>query len=172
MEGGNLRTLLRLAEGGLSGPVDIDNFVLRGEPALKNFANSADAGKIVNKVKLDPNSVAFARLHAELQKTGGRLVVSDGVIANSEIGSTLEGWFDFDRDTFDISGTFVPAYGVNNLFGKLPVLGLVLGGGEGEGLIGVNFRVSGSAGSPKLSINPLSAIAPGFLRKIFGILPK
>ncbi len=172
MEGGNLRTQLRLAEGGFSGPVDIDNFVLRGEPALKNFANSADAGKIVNKVKLDPNSVAFARLHAELQKTGGRLVVSDGVIANSEIGSTLEGWFDFDRDTFDISGTFVPAYGVNNLFGKLPVLGLVLGGGEGEGLIGVNFRVSGSAGSPKLSINPLSAIAPGFLRKIFGILPK
>ncbi len=65
----------------------------------------------------------------------------------------------------------MPAYGVNNLFGKLPVLGLVLGGGQQEGLIGVNFRVSGSTSAPTLSINPLSAIAPGFLRKIFGVLP-
>lgn len=172
MQGGDLRAALRLADNSFAGVVDISNFVLQGEPALKSFANSADAGKIVNKVKLDPNSVAFVRLHAELKKSDGRLSVSDGVIANSDIGSTLEGWFDFDGDTLDLSGTFVPAYGVNNLFGKLPVLGLVLGGGQQEGLIGVNFRVSGSASAPTLSINPLSAIAPGFLRKIFGILPK
>ncbi len=171
MEGGALRAQLRLAESSFAGTVDIDNFVLRGEPAMKSFANSADAGKIVNKVKLDPNSVAFARMHAELKKANDRLSISDGVIANAEIGSTIEGWIDFDRDTLDLSGTFVPAYGVNNLFGKLPVLGLVLGGGQQEGLIGVNFRVSGSASAPTLSINPLSAIAPGFLRKIFGVLP-
>ena len=171
MQGGDLRAQLRLADSSFTGVIDISNFVLRGEPALKSFANSADAGKIVNKVKLDPNSVAFVRLHAELQKSDGRLSVSDGVIANSNIGSTLEGWIDFGNDTLDLSGTFVPAYGVNNLFGKLPVLGLVLGGGQQEGLIGVNFRVAGSAAAPTLSINPLSAIAPGFLRKIFGILP-
>ncbi len=171
MQGGDLRAQLRLADSSFTGVVDISNFVLRGEPALKSFASSADAGKIVNKVKLDPNSVAFVRLHAQLQKSDNRLSVSDAVIANSDIGSTLEGWFDFGSDTLDLSGTFVPAYGVNNLFGKLPVLGLVLGGGQQEGLIGVNFRVSGSTSAPTLSINPLSAIAPGFLRKIFGVLP-
>jgi hypothetical protein len=171
MEGGALSTELRLADGGFSGSIDIENFVLRGEPALKSFANAPNAGPIASKVKLDPNAVSFSRLHAMLQKNGGRLEVRDGAIANPSIGSTLEGWIDFDKDTLDVSGTFVPAYGVNNLFGQLPVIGLVLGGGEQEGLIGVNFRVTGKTNAPVLSVNPLSAIAPGFLRKIFGILP-
>jgi len=96
--------------------------------------------------------------------------VRDGAIASPSIGSTLEGWVDFDRDIVDLSGVFVPAYGVNNLFGRLPVLGLLLGGQQ-EGLFGLNFRVTGRASDPSLSVNPLSAIAPGFLRKIFGVLP-
>jgi hypothetical protein len=171
MEGGGFSTELRLADGGFNGQVDIENFVLRGEPALKSFASAPNGEQFASKVKLDPNSVSFARLHALLQKSGGRLYVRDGAIANPSIGSTLEGWIDFDSDTLDVNGTFVPAYGVNNLFGQLPVIGLVLGGGSEEGLIGVNFRVSGKTSNPQLSVNPLSAIAPGFLRKIFGILP-
>ena len=45
---------------------------------------------------------------------------------------------------------------------------IVLGGGANEGLFGLNFRISGPATAPVLTINPLSALAPGFLRKIFG----
>jgi hypothetical protein len=171
MERGNFAAELRLADGGFNGTVDVENFVLRGEPALKSFAEAPNAEQFASRVKLNPNAVSFSRMHASLQKAGGRLIVRDGAIANPSIGSTLEGWIDFDRDTLDVSGTFVPAYGVNNLFGQLPVIGLVLGGGQEEGLIGVNFRVSGKTSAPVLSVNPLSAIAPGFLRKIFGILP-
>jgi hypothetical protein len=35
-------------------------------------------------------------------------------------------------------------------------------------LFAVNFRVSGPVASPTLTVNPLSAVAPGFLRKLFG----
>ncbi len=170
MEGGKLRTDIRLADSP-SGTVDIDNFVLRGEPVMRSFASSPNAEQLAARVKLDPNVVSFSRLHAQLSKTGSRLNVRDGAIASPSIGSTLEGWVDFDRDTVDLSGVFVPAYGVNNLFGRLPVLGALLGGGQQEGLFGVNFRVTGRASDPSLSVNPLSAIAPGFLRKIFGVLP-
>ncbi|HUO55660.1 MAG TPA: AsmA-like C-terminal region-containing protein, partial [Rhodoblastus sp.] len=135
MEGGALDAELQLGDSGFSGTINIENFVLRGEPALKSFANAPSAGQIASKVKLDPNSVSFSRLHAALQKSDGRLTIRDGIIANPSIGSTIEGWIDFDRDTLDLSGTFVPAYGVNNLFGQLPVIGLVLGGGHEEGLI-------------------------------------
>ena len=69
-----------------------------------------------------------------------------------------------------MTGTFVPAFAVNNLFSQVPVLGFFLGGAANEGLFAINFRISGSAASPTLSVNPLSAIAPGFLRKIFGAL--
>jgi hypothetical protein len=169
MEGGRLRSDIRLGDN-LSCSVDIDNFVLRGEPAMKSFATAPTAERFAASVRLDPNVVAFSRLHASLSKNGTRLTVRDGTISSPTIGSTLEGWVDFDRDALDLSGVFVPAYGVNNLFGQLPVIGL-LAGGQQEGLIGVNFRVTGRASDPSLSVNPLSAIAPGFLRKIFGVLP-
>ncbi|MGH6853764.1 MAG: hypothetical protein ACREDJ_11350, partial [Methylocella sp.] len=52
---------------------------------------------------------------------------------------------------------------------KLPVVGLILGGGSNEGLIGVNYRITGLASAPTLNINPLSAIAPGIFRQIFGV---
>ena len=43
-----------------------------------------------------------------------------------------------------MSGTFVPMYGLNNMFGQIPVLGLFLGGGSNEGLIGVTYEVVGT----------------------------
>ncbi|MBB4196426.1 hypothetical protein GGD83_000197 [Rhodoblastus sphagnicola] len=171
MEGGRLRAAFRMANGGVAGPVDIEKFVLRGEPAMRSFASSPGGEQLAARVRLNPDTVAFSRLHADIDKLDSVLKVRDGVISSPNIGSTLDGWADFGRDTMDFSGTFVPAYGVNNLFGQLPVVGLILGGGEKEGLIGVNFRVTGRPSAPVLSVNPLSAIAPGFLRKIFGVIP-
>jgi hypothetical protein len=171
MEGGRLTGAFRISDGGLSGSFEILNFVLRGEPAMRSFVSSPNAEPITAKVKIDPNAVAFSRLSALVDKRNGRLTIEDGAISSPSIGSTLEGWIDFDRDALDLTGVFVPAYGVNNLFGQLPVFGAILGGGSQEGLFGLNYRVSGKVSAPSLTVNPLSAIAPGFLRKIFGVLP-
>ena len=84
------------------------------------------------------------------------------------MGLTVDGWLDFARDRVSMDGTFVPAYAVNNLFSQIPVFGLFLGGGSHEGLFAVNYRISGAATKPTLNINPLSALAPGIFRKIFG----
>ena len=62
----------------------------------------------------------------------------------------------------NLTGTFVPAYSLNNLFSQIPVLGMILGGGQHEGLFAITFKVSGAASAPTLTVNPLSAIAPGF----------
>jgi hypothetical protein len=51
----------------------------------------------------------------------------------------------------------------------VPLFGPLLGGGQNEGLFAVNFRLNGQASAPSLSVNPLSAVAPGFLRKLFGV---
>ncbi len=50
----------------------------------------------------------------------------------------------------------------------MPLFGPILGGGKNEGLFAVNFRDLGAASQPTLTVNPLSAVAPGFLRKLFG----
>jgi hypothetical protein len=64
-------------------------------------------------------------------------------------------------------GTFVPAYGLNNMFAQPPILGFFLGGGQKEGLIGITYEVVGSPHAPTLRVNPMSALTPGFTRKIF-----
>jgi len=40
-------------------------------------------------------------------------------------------------------------------------------GGDGQGLFAANYRVTGSAADPQVSVNPLSALTPGFLRRLF-----
>ena len=83
------------------------------------------------------------------------------------IGATIEGSIDYPGNLVRMSGTFVPMYGLNNMFGQIPVLGLFLGGGSNEGLIGVTYEVVGTPAQPVLRVNPISAMAPGVLRKIF-----
>ena len=84
------------------------------------------------------------------------------------MGLTTEGTVDFARNAIDVSGTFVPAYAVNTLLGKIPLVGVLLGGGKNEGLFAISYRAQGPLNDPKLTISPLSAIAPGILRKISG----
>ena len=83
------------------------------------------------------------------------------------IGGTIEGNIDYAGNQVRMSGTFVPMYGLNNMFGQIPIFGLFLGGGSNEGLFGVTYEVVGTPGQPVLRVNPISAMAPGVSRKIF-----
>ncbi|HEV7634508.1 MAG TPA: hypothetical protein VGO54_03625, partial [Bradyrhizobium sp.] len=89
-----------------------------------------------------------------------------GVVKGPMIGGTIEGNID-SANQVRMSGTFVPMYGLNNMFGQIPVLGLFLGNGNNEGLIGVTYEVVGTPAQPVMRVNPISAMAPGLLRKIF-----
>src|SRR5262249_31861920 len=74
---------------------------------------------------------------------------------------------DLANHAMAIAGTYLPAYAFNNLFSKLPIIGLALTGGPQEGLLGVTFKLEGPMDQPQLTINALSAIAPRVFRKIF-----
>ena len=44
------------------------------------------------------------------------------------------------------------------------IVGNILGGDKGEGVFGVNYFATGKINDPKISVNPLSIIAPGQFR--------
>ncbi|HEY1735246.1 MAG TPA: DUF3971 domain-containing protein [Methylovirgula sp.] len=176
MDGGQLQVAMRLGDNALAGALRIKDFVLRDEPALQRLvAEGAQQRPIgvegsTQRPSINTNSVAFSRLQVNFQRAGSRLDVRDGTMYGGEMGLTVDGWLDFTKDRVSMDGTFVPLYGVNNLFSQVPVLGIFLGGGTHEGLFAVNYHIYGAASKPTLVINPLTAIAPGFLRKIFGAL--
>ena len=64
-------------------------------------------------------------------------------------------------------GTFVPFFGLNNMFGQIPMFGLFLGGGSNEGLVGLTYEVVGPPARRSLRVNPISVVAPGLFRKFF-----
>lgn len=172
--GGDLVLNLGPGEARQSGELLFRNFVVRDEPALRRVvgeqsvqALSGDrAGSNAPPLPINVGEVAFIKLRAEFTRSASRLDVSDMVIWGQQVGFTLQGNIDYGRDRVDIGGTFVPGYAFNNAFAQVPVVGALLGGGsQYGGLFAVNFRIAGAASAPTMSINPLSAIAPGILRR-------
>jgi hypothetical protein len=145
--------------GAKEGLINVRDFSIKGEAALDRVAAGGAPGS--------QGSVSFSALRAEFSRQSGQLTIRDGVVKGPAVGATIEGSIDSVSNQVRMSGTFVPMYGLNNMFGQIPVLGLFLGGGSNEGLIGVTYEVVGTPAQPVLRVNPISAMAPGVLRKIF-----
>lgn len=141
------------------GLVNLRDFAIRGEGALDRV--------VAGQQGADRNAIDFTLARAEFTKLPGRLNVREGVVRGPLIGATIEGNIDYLRDAVSLRGTLVPLYGINNMFGQIPIVGLFLGGGRDEGLLGITYEVTGPPGNPRPMVNPLSAIAPGLLRKFF-----
>jgi hypothetical protein len=141
------------------GRILVRDFSIKGESALDRVAAGGPAGV--------QNGISFSGLRAEFSRQNGQLTIREGVVKGPTVGGTIEGSIDYPGNQVRMSGTFVPMYGLNNMFGQIPVLGIFLGGGSNEGLIGVTYELVGTPGQPVLRVNPISAIVPGVLRKIF-----
>ena len=170
MEGGKFEFAARFDASGVDGSFRVSDFILRDEPALRRLVTEGVALRDdKGALKIDTGASVFSRMQAAFTRTGAEITIRDGLLYGNQIGIKLDGAVDFDRDRLNVVGTFVPAYGVNNLFSQIPLFGPILGGGSNEGLFAVNFRATGAVSAPQLTINPLSAIAPGLFRKIFGV---
>ncbi len=171
LEGGDLNLVLRSRGDGSTGEAVLTNFVLRDEPAFRQLvsagrprASEDGAGAI------DPSLVRFQRMTASFERSPGKLKIQDAVIYNPYMGLTTQGLIDFEHSQIDVSGSFVPAYTVNTMLTKIPLVGVLLSGGQNDGVFGVSYRVHGPMSGPTLTVNPLSAIAPGILRRILGAI--
>jgi len=141
------------------GIVNVSGFSVRGEGTLDQVVSGAPNG-----VKTD--NIDFSQARADFTRAPGRMTIKDGVLRGPMLGATVEGNIDYARDQVHVRGTLVPLYGLNNMFGQIPIVGLFLGGGN-EGIFGITYEVGGTTSNPRAVVNPISAIAPGMLRKFF-----
>ncbi|MCP4382990.1 MAG: hypothetical protein GY798_16475 [Hyphomicrobiales bacterium] len=149
--------------GPLAGRLTLDNFVILDEPAVGQVIASGSVPPAI-----DPSRLHFDHMVAQFGLSTDAIVIDDAVLRGQAVGATFSGRVDLKRSQVGINGTYLPVYAVNSVFSRVPVIGRVLGGGNGEGgLIGVTFRVEGPVEQPRVFINPLSAVAPGIFRKIF-----
>lgn len=110
--------------------------------------------------------ISFARLSFPYVFENEVATITEARAFGSELGITATGRVDFGKDAIDIDGTIIPAYTINSLLGQIPVIGTILTGEKGGGIFAASYKISGPVEKPKISVNPLSALAPGFLRKL------
>lgn len=152
----------------LSAVVGIRNYQVVGAPVMAQVLTLASLTGIANL--LSGEGISFRRLELPLVKSGDLVRVKNARAVGSELGLTLNGTVDLATSNANLHGTIVPAYTINSLLGNIPILGNIFVGEKGSGVFATRYAIRGSLDNPKVTVDPLSALTPGFLRNIFGIL--
>ena len=143
-----------------------------GKFVLRNFAvvDEAKVAEVLSnhqqsrQLISSRNKLEFRSAQVEFIRRSDRVEISDAVLAGDTVGGSARGFIYTDSRQYDITGTYVPLFGLNNVMGRL--LG-PFAGRDGEGLFGVTFAIRGPLDKPDFRVNPLSALAPGAFRRMF-----
>lgn len=158
-KGGDLR-------GDLFGSMRMENFRVVKAPALASLLSLMSLGGLGDL--LSNQGLVFSKLESDFEwrfrPTGNLLIIKDGKTSGSSVGLTFEGVVDRGKKTTDVSGTIIPMTEINSIIAKIPLLGNILGGDTG--LIAATYTMKGPSNDPSVMVNPLSVLAPGFLRRI------
>lgn len=173
--GGKLLLTARIpahANGGAvtSGRVQADEFRVANAPALAQILSLGSLTGIRDVMAGD--GVLFSRLDVPFTVDTATITLNDGRAVGPAIGITFDGTIDKVRDQINIEGVVVPSYSINSVLGEIPLLGTILVGRRGEGLFAVTYKINGPVEQPQVTVNPLSVLAPGFLRRIVEVLEK
>lgn len=149
----------------LTGEISASKFRIVNAPVLAKILTLGSLTGISDT--LTGEGIFFDTLKLPFRVTGHRIHVEDARMSGPAVGLTMSGQVDRSANVAQMEGTLVPAYTVNSILGKVPLLGPLIVGREGEGIFGFTYAVKGNIDDPSVIVNPLSAIAPGFLRRLF-----
>lgn len=152
--------------GGLAGVLEARNLRVVGAPLLARIFAAGSLDGLADLLNGEGIS---------LTKAYGRFGFADGVVSIDEaratgpsVGITGAGRITAgEGGAVVLNGAIAPAYQVNSLLGKTPIIGDIFVNREGEGVVALAYDVSGRSDAPMVTVNPLSALTPGFLRRMF-----
>jgi hypothetical protein len=169
LDGGRLRVVGNWPSNSpnapLSGTVEMTEFGVRDAPVIGKILQALSIYGIPDATR--GPGLRFARLHAPFALTEEALALSNAQAFSSSLGITARGRFMRREERLDMQGTVVPSYALNSALGRIPGIGRLFSSEAGGGLFALSFRVTGPLDDPDVSVNPLSALAPGALRGLF-----
>ena len=147
------------------GKASAKDFRVLNQPFLARLFTAGSLGGLANLMQ--GQGIAVDSLEVPFSSKNGVISVHDVRAIGPAIGISADGYVDRPKNNIAIKGSLVPLFGLNSMLGNIPLLGNVLTSKQGEGIIGMTYSISGNADEPSVSVNPLSALAPGILRRIF-----
>ncbi len=149
----------------LVGRVEARDFRILNAPLLARILGVAFLTGIGDALRGE--GISFTQLDGQFEHDGSRLTMRNWHAYGSAIGMTATGTLNFDDGVVAIEGIVVPANAINSVVSNIPVIGHIFAGGPGGGIFAANYSATGPLRDPRVSVNMLSALTPGFLRNLF-----
>lgn len=149
------------------GTISVKDFRVKDSPIMAQMLTFGSLSGL--RDMLTGEGIGFARFDSEFDMGEGALHLKDAKVFGSQLGIRVSGRIYEDMTKLDLEGTLAPAYTLNTVLDYVPIVGKILSGGENEGLIAIRFGVEGTTETPDVTVNPLSALTPGFLRNMFNV---
>jgi hypothetical protein len=152
----------------LAGTASLDSFRLLDAPAIGRLLKAMTLYGAVDLLR--GPGMGFQKAEAKFRWQQRVLHLATARAFSASLGLTAQGDIDLAHHTADVTGTIVPAYFFNHLLGDIPLVGKLFSPEAGSGVFAARYSVTGKLADPKIGVNPLSALTPGFLRNVFGLL--
>jgi len=151
----------------MTGSASLRDGVARNSPFLAKMLQAITLYGLLDA--LHGPGMAFDRITVPFRYDGHDIWLDKVVAQNASLGLTASGRIGMGQAASAITGTIVPAYFFNTLPGRVPLIGKLFSPEEGGGVFAWRFSADGPIGDPNFSINPVSALTPGFLRGFFDL---
>ncbi|MBM3610343.1 MAG: DUF3971 domain-containing protein [Alphaproteobacteria bacterium] len=147
-----------------------ENLRIKGAPILAKLLSLLSIEGILSTLQGD--GVLFVRGEADFEYLNKKIAVQHLELASTSLGLTGKGYIDLKEKTLDAEGYIIPANILNQLIGNIPLLGRLVSGNskEHKGLVSMSYSMKGPLKDPIVSSNPLSALAPNFVKGLFSHL--
>ena len=143
------------------------DFVFLEAPFLANFITLFSLQGLAQKLK--DGGIIFESLEGKYEFSNDKLRVVDSLLKGSELGIQFDTVVGFENDYFLTTGSVIPAYTINTLLTKFPIVGdIITAGSPEDGLIGAKFKVEKEDDEYKISYNPISVFVPNLIKNFLG----
>ncbi len=167
-QGGRLKLNARISpegKGGIVGIARIKDVRISGASTFKSILDEGGVKEAASAA--ESSGLAFDKVRVPFEYRDGVLRLGGSTAKGALLAVKVEGTVDENSDEIDLVGVISPAYVLTGALDSIPLIGDILSGGKGEGILAMTFKVRGSLDEPVFTVNPLSLLAPGILRKIF-----
>lgn len=150
-------------EGAIAGK----NIVFFDAPFLANFFSIFSLDGFTQKLK--DGGIIFNNFKANYKLENDKFKIVDSLLKGSELGIQFDSVIGLDDDYFLMNGSIIPAYTINTLITKFPIVGdIVTAGSPEDGLIGAKFKVEKIDGEYEVFYNPISVFVPNIIKNFLG----
>ena len=146
-------------EGEFDGRVTIRDVKVIDAPAFAELLNAVSVVGLLDQ--LNGPGISLLEISSRFRVTPSTLIVRQASAVGPGMGISLDGTMDLASSVMQFQGVFSPVYVLN-------AVGRVISK-KGEGLVGFNYVLAGTPENYNITVNPLSALTPGFLREIFRV---